>query len=406
MKNADLTLCLSGGGFRAALFHLGALRRLNELGILSQVDAVSAVSGGSMLASHLAKHIVAGERDHIPWPRPARQWAGFDAMAREFHAKVAKHLPIATLLSYDEVFFRKLPKGFKKWVGDMRLSDLPERPTFIFNATELRRGHVWSFTKATIGNEHFGYSTSHQEMSVVEAVAASACFPAFDQLRARVRSADFSGGREKDRPTECEILFTDGGVFDNLGLEAVASSRIILVSDGGRNAQASGMTNDTRLLLTTPSSMNAPAGSQWEALRWILSGESRNPDVHKGRLLLLQRRLMTKEVDGAYWSIGDGSETRQAGVTLGYSQALAEELIASVRTQLDAFSEAERQVLDNHGYLVADGQVRVYAPQLITIDAALAVPWPKALSEHFVRKALRHSHNISSGARALKRLLS
>ena len=40
-------LCLSGGGYRAALFHLGALRRLNELGILAQVDTLTSVSGGT-----------------------------------------------------------------------------------------------------------------------------------------------------------------------------------------------------------------------------------------------------------------------------------------------------------------------------------------------------------------------
>jgi NTE family protein len=34
-----LALCLSGGGFRAVLFHLGALRRLNELGILSRLTS-------------------------------------------------------------------------------------------------------------------------------------------------------------------------------------------------------------------------------------------------------------------------------------------------------------------------------------------------------------------------------
>ena len=39
-------LCLSGGGYRAALFHLGALRRLNELGVLAQVDTFTSVSGG------------------------------------------------------------------------------------------------------------------------------------------------------------------------------------------------------------------------------------------------------------------------------------------------------------------------------------------------------------------------
>ena len=48
-------LCLSGGGYRAALFHLGALRRLHEIGILEQVTHVSSVSGGSLIAAIWAK---------------------------------------------------------------------------------------------------------------------------------------------------------------------------------------------------------------------------------------------------------------------------------------------------------------------------------------------------------------
>ena len=51
---SGLALCLSGGGFRASLFHLGAVRRLNELGILSKVTTISSVSGGSILSAHLA----------------------------------------------------------------------------------------------------------------------------------------------------------------------------------------------------------------------------------------------------------------------------------------------------------------------------------------------------------------
>jgi len=50
-KDSRIALCLSGGGFRAALFHLGAFRRLNELGILSTVDSIASVSGGSILAA-------------------------------------------------------------------------------------------------------------------------------------------------------------------------------------------------------------------------------------------------------------------------------------------------------------------------------------------------------------------
>src|SRR5271169_6579428 len=47
-------LALSGGGFRAMLFHAGALIRLNELGILSRVARISSVSGGSIAAGYLA----------------------------------------------------------------------------------------------------------------------------------------------------------------------------------------------------------------------------------------------------------------------------------------------------------------------------------------------------------------
>src|SRR5438132_9832122 len=48
-----IVLCLSGGGYRAMLFHLGALWRLNEIGYLSKLARVSSVSGGSLTAGVL-----------------------------------------------------------------------------------------------------------------------------------------------------------------------------------------------------------------------------------------------------------------------------------------------------------------------------------------------------------------
>ena len=50
-----IALALSGGGFRAMLFHAGALTRLNELGILSRVVRISSVSGGSIASGYLAR---------------------------------------------------------------------------------------------------------------------------------------------------------------------------------------------------------------------------------------------------------------------------------------------------------------------------------------------------------------
>lgn len=49
-----LGLALSGGGFRATLFGLGSLWRLNDAGLLGKIDRMTSVSGGSIVAGVLA----------------------------------------------------------------------------------------------------------------------------------------------------------------------------------------------------------------------------------------------------------------------------------------------------------------------------------------------------------------
>src|SRR5688500_15653109 len=87
-------LCLSGGGFRAALFHLGALRRLNELGLLGRIDTISAVSGGSILAAHLAKTVQ-------PWPKAGESFPDWEeTVAMPFRDFVGRNLRTPALLHY------------------------------------------------------------------------------------------------------------------------------------------------------------------------------------------------------------------------------------------------------------------------------------------------------------------
>src|SRR5512139_3299024 len=50
----EVGLCLSGGGYRAMLFHVGVLWRLNEMGWLPKLTRISSVSGGSITAGVLA----------------------------------------------------------------------------------------------------------------------------------------------------------------------------------------------------------------------------------------------------------------------------------------------------------------------------------------------------------------
>src|SRR5258708_23512593 len=48
-----VALALSGGGYRAMMFHVGALYRLNEIGLLGKLARISSVSGGSITAGLL-----------------------------------------------------------------------------------------------------------------------------------------------------------------------------------------------------------------------------------------------------------------------------------------------------------------------------------------------------------------
>jgi NTE family protein len=63
-------LCLSGGGYRAMLFHTGALWRLYEAGVLADLDRISSVSGGSITAGVLG---LARGRLFLPGGSPSRE---------------------------------------------------------------------------------------------------------------------------------------------------------------------------------------------------------------------------------------------------------------------------------------------------------------------------------------------
>src|SRR5690606_27748518 len=94
---------------------------------------------------------------------------------------------------------------------------------------------------------------------------------------------------------------------------------------------------------------------------------------------------------GAYWGIG--SAAAHYDVEGGYTEALVDEVISEVRTDLDAFSPAEQAVLQNHGYIMAEAAVRRHAPDLISPEARdFRLPYPDWLEESRVRQALRQSH--------------
>ena len=237
-RRQGIALCLSGGGFRAALFHLGALRRLNEHGLLSQVDAVSAVSGGSIIAAHLAQRI-------RTWPAPgavipAGEWEA--DVARPFRAFTSRNLRTAPLLRRlapwnwfrSSTAVETLAADYERRLIGLTLRQLPERPRFIFCATDMAFGVNWVFERERVGDYQAGYRRPAPGWPVARAVAASSCFPpVFDPLPIGLKPQDLTGGAA-DGPERDGLVaalhLTDGGVYDNLGLAPFwKQARVVLV---------------------------------------------------------------------------------------------------------------------------------------------------------------------------------
>ena len=369
-----MALCLSGGGFRAAIFHLGAMLRLHQAGRLLRVEAVSAVSGGSIAAAWLACRYLAGRRDER---EGFAEWCGrvdFLAEVLEPFRAVAgrdlRSLPVLLTWPWNWLWpstrVALLRRRYEAIFERRELRDLPPTPRFVFCATDLTFGVNWEFSRRRCGDFQAGYLRRHGKLSLATAVAASSCFPPlFGPLRLDLRAEDFLRGRHRGEFADHlrdRIELSDGGVYDNLATEPVIKSAAeILVSDAG-----------------------APfafvAGEH--ALRRLL----RYASVVSNQAVALRKRLFFRglrdgEHAGAYWNLRD----RDAGAP-GYSPGLARDCIARVRTDLDRFTSAEFEVLVNHGYFGCLDATGTPA------DAASAPwPYPRWMDEAAVRAALAGS---------------
>jgi NTE family protein len=235
-------LCLSGGGYRAMLFHLGALWRLQELGYLSDLRRVSSVSGGSIVAAQLA----------LAWPL-----LGSAERAAVFQSRVVAPIRHLAGISIDWraiVDGLLLPGSISERIaryyrahlyGHATLQELPadaDGPRFVINASNMQSGALWRFMRPYMRDWRVG-EVQRPRLSLASAVAASSAFPpVLSPATLRLRPTDFTPGSGVDlqrEPYTSRVILTDGGVYDNLGLEtAWKLYRTVLVSDGGGQMQA------------------------------------------------------------------------------------------------------------------------------------------------------------------------
>lgn len=382
-RTGGLCLALSGGGFRATLFHLGALRRLNELGLISSAAAISSVSGGSIMAACLADAMV-----ETP-PIANQPLANFEALVTKVHALTSYNLRRTIMikkglhLGLGRSLAELVAAELEARVTTHPLSALPASPRFLFTATDMAFGVDWIYSKDMAGDYQAGYKvTGLESIKIAYAAAASACFPPiFAPLDPLIKANEFKrGSATGPEADECRnsIRLSDGGVYDNMGLEPVwKNAETLLASDAGGPFEYSGN-------------------------RGTLSDVERYPDIMGNQALALRKRWLISSFEGGpgpggkpgltgtYWDTGLYRSYYPNGDTLGYSKDVAR-LIAHIRTDLDSFSDGEARILENHGYLIADIALKIRVPKLYTKAPELHIPYPDWLPEGRAKEALKDS---------------
>jgi predicted acylesterase/phospholipase RssA len=403
-------LALSGGGFRASLFHIGVLAALAERDLLRHVEVVSCVSGGSILGAHyylelrrllqekkdasitrddyidlverLATDFLAGVQKNIR-TRIGTDWISNLRMmfqpgyttTRRLSALYERHL-YGRIEDDGERVLRRLlikPKGdeackpkYDNWKRTNKV------PILILNATTVNTGHNWQFTASWMGEPPAFIDSEidgnyrlrrmyleteapgvHRDIRIGDAVAASSCVPGlFTPLELR----DLF-------PDGVTVRLVDGGVHDNQGIFGLLDQNctVMIVSDAsGQMTTVDDPADDpVSVLLRTTSMLQAR----------VRTAEYREIESRRrtGRLksLLFLHLKEGLEVEARDWvncrnpkQISDQLLRKQRTDLTGYGILKRfQQLIAGIRTDLDSFNDTEAFALMTSGYKMVQQNV-------------------------------------------------
>jgi predicted acylesterase/phospholipase RssA len=329
-------LALSGGGFRAALFHLGVVRFLRDLQLsngrraLEFVDCICSVSGGSVLGAFMVLHwdnFIGTDEQFETSCEKFLVFIKSNVRARIFQLSIIRwSIP---LLLFLRSFSRSnlLWGEYRRLFGNKELSDLQNdskpKPELHILATDTEEGRLVSFSadgvRMSLNSAALGKS-----IEVAFAVAASSAFP---PLFPPLSIENPVLGRSKYEKRVVSAMFTDGGVYDNLGIAKLKelqrsqeNSRYIFVSDAG-----------------------APFKLQSNRLKWVIDRTVRTTDILMKRVGALEQDVPCVAAKLADSDPAPGSVFKENH----YAQ------VARIRTDLDVFNEQEINALMICGFELA-----------------------------------------------------
>jgi predicted acylesterase/phospholipase RssA len=332
-------LALSGGGFRATLFHLGVVAAFRQLGQLKQVGVISCVSGGSILGAHVVLH-----------------WDRYIAADEESFNKVAGELVAITKADVRGQILRRLPlkrhvrfehclDQFLYSKALLTATEGGERPVLVLNATDLRHGTAAAFiggyfvpdVRKPVREDRSSTAIDVGPFPLSSAVACSAAFPALFPER-ELSARDFAQPRKK---WESGASLSDGGVYDNLGIQFFLGLRgkevpeLYYVSDAGAPFDyTAGITSN--LLSRVARVTNV----QMDILRTAVLEEAGDSSIPVHQLSIADEPRLRQEFGCE--NLLEGTPPREIVRRLQL-----------VRTDLDEFTDLETDLLIRHGYTVA-----------------------------------------------------
>ena len=247
----------------------------------------------------------------------------------------------------------------KHLFGEATLNQLPVTPTFVINSTNVGSGALLRFTREYLADWRVG-RIARPDVSVATAVACSSAFPpVLSPARIPMKGADWQTDEGNDLTSaehRDELVLTDGGVYDNLGLEtAWKRCRTVLVSDAGGHMDAD----------------PDPHGDWARHMARVLK-------VIDNQVRALRKRQVIEgfkrgDRDGVYLGI------RSDVVDYGLPSSLpapheATLRLAAIPTRLAAMEEREQLALINWGYVISDAAIRRHLEP--ETERPAAVPYP------------------------------
>ena len=346
-----VALSLSGGGYRAMMFHVGALCRLNEVGLLGKLTRISSVSGGSITAGYLG----------FVWNKlqfNAGKAGNFDLFVNGIRAMADTSVDAGAVIGgifLPGTISDRVAKAYDKVLfNGGKLSDLPDdsgkkAPRFVINATNIQSAVLWRFSRPYMGDYRVGL-VDKPDVTLAQAVAASSAFPPILSpmtlpIKQTVRPVK---GADLNRPPfTTEAVLADGGVYDNLGLETVKRFKTLLVSDAGQKI--------------------APEESphhDWprHALRVLDTIDNQVRSLRKRQLIDAYRR---GDHDGTFWGIRTSFADYKLATDPLKCLTRNPLPLAEVPTRLEKMERDQQNRLMNWGYAICDAALRAH------VDAAL-----------------------------------